>query len=157
MKHLLLILLSFFVLIGCVEKRQSKAKIHTYQTTDSETDDLLFWYIIFTNNGGCYYYSSPTPVTNFAAIDWEESDSLPTTLEGVSEIESIQVSVEEIAQEVTAEIDANEISDMEAVEQASAEIDAGDTGDNGIDASGDVSSDVGSSDSGGGDSGGGGE
>jgi hypothetical protein len=144
-------LLLAFALLSCNSHKKS-VKVHCYQVNKGTSDAPLIWYfyVMDGTSGDYYYYSSPTPVTNFSAVTWAESASLPAEISGVSPTSEVSTDASSLSSDVQGAVDA---------------VDAADGGDGGGSGGGDgggssgggSGSDGGSSggDGGGGDGGGG--
>lgn len=153
MKQLFIIIPILFILSCESYKEPRKCKIQQYQTGSEVNNDLLFWYLLFNNHtNSYYYYSSPSPVSNFSTINWEQSNAVPSQLNDLQPIAEIEEPLTDLPDEIEVgmeteteqgQAEATENSSNESGSESSSESSSGDSG--------------GSSDSGDGDGGGSGD
>lgn len=107
---------------------QKYKKVHTYvehHRNSDGSDYLLYWYLMTSGNNNYYYYSSPTPVTSFSNVIWNETSSNPIVSNSdvtFTETEPISVESTDFSQQMQSEFTESngfETFDGEAVESTS--------------------------------------
>lgn len=68
----IIILVALALLVSCQPQTRNEKQVRCYRQHNDITDVWLYWYIV-TSGGNNYYYSSPSPVTDFSAVQWGSS------------------------------------------------------------------------------------
>lgn len=107
MKNLLILLGFSIIVFSACNNTQEPTKKHVKQYTQTcyhsdGTAYLLYWYLL-TSGNRYYYYSSPTPVSNFTTINWNESTTNPISDNGFTESEGFSLENQEFSNDMQNE------------------------------------------------------
>lgn len=101
-------------IFGCNNKKHYKEKVSCYRVhqQDNSGNDILMYYLLFSsmNNSNYYYYSSPTQITNYSFITWNQSSINPIKNIEEDKIDNLgdkEITTEQFSEEMQSKMENN--------------------------------------------------